>query len=69
MNILTLDFETYYDQKYSLSKVTTEEYVRSELFEAIGVSVQVDDGTPESLAHRRHRSHPLLAWRSKRGFL
>jgi DNA polymerase len=47
MNILTLDFETYYDQKYSLSKITTEEYVRSDLFEAIGVSVQVDDGTPE----------------------
>jgi DNA polymerase I-like protein with 3'-5' exonuclease and polymerase domains len=47
MNILTLDFETYYDQKYSLSKTTTEEYVRSDLFEAIGVSVQVDDGTPE----------------------
>ena len=47
MNILTLDFETYYDQKYSLSKITTEEYVRSELFEAIGVSVQVNDGTPE----------------------
>jgi len=47
MNILTLDFETYYDQKYSLSKITTEEYVRSDLFEAIGVSVQVDGGTPE----------------------
>jgi len=47
MNILTLDFETYYDQKYSLSKITTEEYVRSDLFEAIGVSVQVNDGTPE----------------------
>ena len=47
MNILTLDFETYYDQQYSLSKLSTEEYIRSELFEAIGVSVQVDDGTPE----------------------
>jgi len=47
MNILTLDFETYYDQKYSLTKVTTEEYVRSSLFEVIGVSVQVDDGKPE----------------------
>jgi DNA polymerase len=47
MNILTADFETYYDQKYSLSKISTEEYVRSDLFEAIGVSVQVNDGTPE----------------------
>ena len=28
MDVYTLDFETYYDQEYSLSKVTTEEYVR-----------------------------------------
>jgi len=43
MNIIALDFETYYDKEYSLSKITTEEYVRSELFEAIGVGVQVKD--------------------------
>jgi len=43
MNIIALDFETYYDKEYSLSKITTEEYVRSELFEAIGVGVQVND--------------------------
>lgn len=44
MTILVLDFETYYDRDYSLSKITTEEYVRHELFEAIGVAVKVDDG-------------------------
>jgi DNA polymerase I-like protein with 3'-5' exonuclease and polymerase domains len=44
MNIITLDFETYYSQTYSLSKLTTEEYVRGEEFEVIGVSVKVDDG-------------------------
>lgn len=43
MNIIALDFETYYDKEYSLSKITTEEYVRSELFETIGVGVQVND--------------------------
>lgn len=47
MNIITLDFETYYDQQYSLSKMTTEEYVRDSRFEAIGVSVQVNDEPPE----------------------
>jgi hypothetical protein len=26
MNLLTIDFETYYDKDFSLSKVTTEEY-------------------------------------------
>jgi len=47
MNILTLDFETYYSQEFSLTKVTNEEYVRSPEFEVIGVSVQVNDGEPE----------------------
>lgn len=47
MNILTLDFETYYSQEFSLSKITNEEYVRSHEFEVIGVSVQIDDGAPE----------------------
>ncbi len=46
MQILTVDFETYYDQHYSLSKITTEEYLRDELFEVIGVSVKVNDGEP-----------------------
>jgi DNA polymerase I-like protein with 3'-5' exonuclease and polymerase domains len=44
LNIITLDFETYYDQEYSLSKLTTEEYVRDDRFEVIGVAVKVNDG-------------------------
>jgi DNA polymerase len=36
--------ETYYDKDYSLSKITTEAYVRSPLFEVIGVGVKVNDG-------------------------
>ena len=43
MQVITLDFETYYSQSFSLSKITTEEYVRSPEFETIGVSVKVDD--------------------------
>ena len=44
MKIITLDFETYYDKQYGLKKLTTEEYIRHELFETIGVSVKIDDG-------------------------
>nr|DAT24709.1 MAG TPA: DNA polymerase I [Caudoviricetes sp.] len=44
MNIITIDFETFYDRDFSLSKITTEEYVRSELFETIGVAVKINDG-------------------------
>jgi DNA polymerase len=47
MNIITLDFETFYDRAFSLSKITTEEYIRSPLFETIGVAVKVNDGPTE----------------------
>ena len=44
MKIITLDFETYYDKEYSLSKMTTEEYIRDARFETIGVGVKEDGG-------------------------
>jgi DNA polymerase len=43
MDIVTIDFETYYDKDYSLSKMTTEAYVRSPDFEIIGVGIKVND--------------------------
>ena len=43
MNIITLDFETYYSREFSLSKMPTEEYVRSDNFQVIGVSVKEND--------------------------
>jgi len=43
MDLITLDFETYYDRDYSLSKLTTEEYVRDPRFEVIGVGVKVNN--------------------------
>ncbi len=44
MQIITIDFETYYDKKFSLSKLTTEEYVRDERFEVIGFCIKQGDG-------------------------
>jgi DNA polymerase len=43
MDIITIDFETYYDRDFSLTKLTTEEYIRSDRFEVIGVSVKVNN--------------------------
>jgi hypothetical protein len=43
LKILTIDFETYYDQQYSLSKMLTEDYVKDQRFEVILVSVKVND--------------------------
>ena len=39
-DILTMDIETFYSRTFSLSKMTTEEYLRSPEFEVIGVSVK-----------------------------
>jgi DNA polymerase I-like protein with 3'-5' exonuclease and polymerase domains len=47
MDLITVDFETYYDRDFSLSKITTEEYVRSDLFEVIGVAVKVNNQETE----------------------
>ncbi len=48
MNIITIDFETFYEKSgFSLSKLTTEEYVRDDRFEVIGVAIKVNDGETE----------------------
>jgi len=47
VSFVTLDFETYYSKDFSLSKLTTEEYIRDEKFEVIGVAVKVDDSQTE----------------------
>ena len=62
MRLYTLDFETYYDKQYSLSKLTTEEYIRSPLFEVIGVSVAEDMGPPEWFSGSADET---AAWLSK----
>ena len=47
MDLITLDFETFYDRDYSLSKMTTEEYIRDPRFEVVGVGVKVGRGETE----------------------
>jgi DNA polymerase I-like protein with 3'-5' exonuclease and polymerase domains len=47
MDLITLDFETFYDRDYSLSKMTTEEYIRDPRFEVVGVGVKVGKGETE----------------------
>ena len=43
MSFVTLDFETYYADNFSLKKLTTEEYIRHPRFEVIGVAMKIDD--------------------------
>lgn len=60
MSIITIDFETYYDQEFSLSKLTTEEYVRDDRFEVIGVAVKVDGDEPEWFSGTMSETHKWL---------
>lgn len=43
---ITIDFETYYDKQYSLSKLTYAEYILGDKFEIIGASIQEEDKPP-----------------------
>jgi DNA polymerase len=61
VDILTVDFETYYDKDYSLSKITTEEYVRDPRFQVIGVGVKVNTGTTEWFSGTHGRTKEFLA--------
>jgi len=61
MDLITVDFETYYSKEFSLSKITTEEYIRDPRFEVIGVGVKVNNeptewasGTHEQLKEYLH---------------
>lgn len=44
MEIVTLDFETYFDKDYSLKKLTTEGYVRDPRFEVLFIGARSPDG-------------------------
>lgn len=59
MDIYTLDFETFYDKEFSLSKITTEEYVRSPLFETIGLGIKKNEGPTYWVAGEKRMAHTL----------
>ena len=70
--MITIDFETFYSREFSLTKLTTEEYVRDPQFQVIGVAVKVNDEptqwfsgdlgeTAEWLAQFEWRNHFVLA--------
>lgn len=76
MNLVTLDFETYYDKEYSLKKLTTEEYVRDLRFKAYMAGVRLFHGhtqvvtTPDAIhnfdsfavvAHHAHFDSLILS--------
>lgn len=47
MNLITIDFETFYDVGFSLSRMTMEEYINDERFQVIGIAIKIDEGKTE----------------------
>jgi DNA polymerase len=45
MDLVTFDWETFYDKQYSLSKMSTEAYVRDPRFEEIGFGYKINEGS------------------------
>lgn len=60
MNIITLDWETFFSDDYTLSKQTTEHYIRDERFEVHGVGLRHGDGSTVWLDDAQFRT--LLKW-------
>jgi len=44
LNLITIDFETFYDTGYGLNRLTTEEYIHDIQFQVIGVAIKINDG-------------------------
>jgi len=47
MNVITLDFETYYDTEQSLKKLTTVQYIHNPAFKVWGVGIKINDSQTE----------------------
>lgn len=66
MTLVTLDFETYFDEEYSLKKMTTEAYVRDPRFEVLCVCTkqpdkQVQLSDSQIVAHHAHFEGLILS--------
>jgi len=63
MQVVTLDFETFYAKGYGLRKYTTEEYILHPQFQVIGVAIQIDNGKPVwSAGEQASKSIDLIDW-------
>ena len=60
MNLITVDFESYYSKDFGFSKMTTEEYVRHPDFEVIGVGIKENDGETKWFSGTHNETQAFL---------
>lgn len=51
--LVSLDFETYYDDEYTLKKMSTSEYVRDPRFKAQMLGIKIGRGKTRIIPHKR----------------
>ena len=60
MKLVTLDFETFYSYEYSLTRMSTEDYVTDPRFEVILVAAKVNDGKVNWITGDHHKIQKWL---------
>jgi hypothetical protein len=63
MDIVTLDFETFYDTGYGLNRLTTEEYIKDKQFQVIGVGLKINHEPIQWLTGKEQVSKGLSPYR------
>lgn len=62
-DIVVLDFETYFTSKYTLSKMSTYEYVTDSRFQELGLAcLRVRPGCPDPVPDFDHDTDAVLSW-------
>lgn len=69
MKFMTIDFETYWDTEFTLSKMSTSSYILDKRFETIGVAVKIGAGKPVWMEESQWRKFAELADWSTIGIL
>jgi DNA polymerase len=61
MRFVTIDFETFYSKEYSLTKMSTEDYVMDPRFEVILVGIKINNDAPYWITgtHAQIKAHLL----------
>jgi DNA polymerase I-like protein with 3'-5' exonuclease and polymerase domains len=60
-DLVTLDFETYYDSEYSLTKMSTEDYINDPRFDVMLVGVAVGEQEPVWVSGSKKKTADWLA--------
>jgi len=68
-DLITIDFETFYDTGYGLNRLTTEEYINDPRFQVIGMGIKINDGETKFYVGEEQASKVLASINWKESLL